>query len=56
MHNASLWPVHRPLLDMLSVSSVLRTHRDFAGKAAVAGLILPVAVGIEIVAVPGAGW
>lgn len=26
------------------------------GKAAVAGVILPVAVGLEIIAVPGAGW
>ncbi|KAL6753124.1 hypothetical protein V8C86DRAFT_2734512 [Haematococcus lacustris] len=26
------------------------------GKAAAAGLLLPVAVGIEIVAIPGAGW
>ena len=27
-----------------------------AGKAAVAGLALPVAVGLEIIAVPGSGW
>ncbi len=26
------------------------------GKAAVAGTLLPVAVGLEILAVPGAGW
>lgn len=26
------------------------------GKAAVAGVILPVAVGLEVIAVPGAGW
>lgn len=27
-----------------------------AGKAAAAGLLLPVAVGVEIIAVPGTGW
>ena len=26
------------------------------GKAAAAGLALPVAVGLEVLAVPGAGW
>ena len=52
-HPACIDPIHvQEQLNTMTSSFCVRSM----GKAAVAGTLLPVAVGIEILAVPGIGW
>ncbi|GAX79192.1 hypothetical protein CEUSTIGMA_g6632.t1 [Chlamydomonas eustigma] len=52
-HPASVMPIEvQEQLSSMTATFCLKS----VGKAAVAGLVLPVAVGMEILAVPGAGW